>query len=47
LAAAHFDGAFVTDAGELLAVGGTQEGTLETGFTGQAMIWRAVADPAP
>jgi hypothetical protein len=47
LPAAHFDGAFVTDAGELLAAGGTQEGTLETGFTGQAMIWHAVDDPAP
>ena len=41
---AYLNAAHVTDGGLVLLVGGTQEGTLETGISGRAMIWSGSLD---
>ncbi len=41
---AYLNNAYMTDGGVLHLLGGTQEGTLETGITGRAMIWTGTLD---
>lgn len=41
---AYLSGGFLSDDGVLHLLGGTQEGTLETGITGRAMVWSAPFD---